>query len=148
MLSTQAPFWSPNYTSYHAQWTVSAWFGLYYDWATLGGLERVHARVPESVGDLWHKQNTAIWLELHDFMQQTQNLVLACNPTIRTRNMLGSTQLVILYAVSSFSVLCTPSVVCICVLCIIPVVGGCACREASGFTRVNCQIGQLKKWHL
>ena len=26
-------------------------------------------------------------------MQQTQNLVLACNPTIRTRDMLGSAQL-------------------------------------------------------
>ena len=48
------------------------------DWATLGGLKRVGVRVvPEFVGNLWSKQNTAIWLELHDFMQQTQNLVLA-----------------------------------------------------------------------
>ena len=83
MLSTQASFWSPNYTSYHAQWTVSTWFGLY-DWATLRGLERVGIRVPEFVGNcnLWHKQNTAIWLEPHNFMRQTQNLVLACNHVI------------------------------------------------------------------
>ena len=77
-----------HYTSYCAQWMVSMWLGLYYDWATLGELERVGVRVPESVGYL-----TTIWLELHDFMWQTQNLVLACNPTIRTRDMLGSTQL-------------------------------------------------------
>ena len=59
-------------------------------WATLRGLERVGVWVPEFVGDLWHKQNTAIWLEQHDFMQQTQNLALVCNPTIRIRDMLGS----------------------------------------------------------
>ena len=85
--------WSPNYTSYRAQWTVSMWFGLYYDWTTLGGLEKVGVRVPEFMGNLWRKQNTAIWLKTHNFMQQTQNLVLTCNPTIHTRDMLGSTQL-------------------------------------------------------
>ena len=85
MLSTQAPFWSPNYTSYRAQWTVNEWFGLYYDWATLEGLERVGVRVPEFVGDLWRKQNTAIWLEPHDFMRQDTELGVQPNyPRVAT----------------------------------------------------------------
>ena len=87
MLSTQAPFWSLNYTSYCAQWTVSAWFELYCDRATLGGLERVGVRVPEFVGHVWCKQNTAIWLEPHDFMWQTHNFGIGVQPNY---DMLGS----------------------------------------------------------
>ena len=38
--------------------------------------EAVGIQVPKFMNDLWHKKNTTVWLELHDFVQQTQNLII------------------------------------------------------------------------
>ena len=69
-------------------WTV-AWLS----YISLEGWKAVGIWVTEFMGDLWYKQNTAIWLELHNFRWQTQNLLLVSNPTICKCDVLGPTQL-------------------------------------------------------
>ena len=70
MLSTQAHFLSPNCTSYHAQWTVSAWFGLYYDWATLGRLKRVRT---------YKYQNSWAICDVNRILQSDWSSMISCS---------------------------------------------------------------------
>ena len=70
MLSTQAHFLSPNCTSYRAQFTVSAWFGLYYDWATLRRLKRVR---------VYEYQNSWAICDVNGILQSDWSSTISCS---------------------------------------------------------------------